>query len=61
MTSSTISAARQIQRQTVNPEPVGHAWLEDFRQRFSEEFPEDIQAQQAVEAHGERPAKQGRF
>jgi hypothetical protein len=59
--TSTIDAARQIQRQELNPEPVGHDWLHEFRQRFADEFPEDIQAQQAVEAHGERPAKQGRF
>jgi hypothetical protein len=57
----TIDAALQIQRQSLKPEPVGSEWLEDFRQRFSDEFPEDIQAQQAVEAQGERPAKQGRF
>jgi hypothetical protein len=59
--TSSIDAARHLQRQALQPEPVGSEWLEDFRQRFADEFPEDIQAQQAVEAHGDRPAKQGRF
>lgn len=59
--SSTIDAARQTQRRTVQPEPAGHDWLEDLHQRFADEFPEDADAQKAVEAAGERPAVRGRF
>ncbi|NTF54878.1 hypothetical protein G6L12_08220 [Agrobacterium rhizogenes] len=32
-----------------NREPVGHDWLEEFREKFSDEFPEDQLARRAVE------------
>lgn len=54
MTSSSVSAARQIQRQELQPEPVGNDWLEDFRHLFADEFPEDEQARIAVEERNER-------
>lgn len=48
-------------------ERIGGDWLREFRERFSEEFPEDdrpvveIEARRAVEAKGTRPAKEGRY
>jgi hypothetical protein len=50
-----IRAAQQAR------EPVGDNWLDDFRQQFEDEFPEDAKARQAVEQQGERPVKEGRF
>jgi hypothetical protein len=61
MTSSIIDAARQIQRKELQNEPVGNGWLQDFRQRFSEEFDEDADARTAVEATGQRRAKERRY
>jgi len=59
--SSTIDAARQTQRRELQPESVGADWLQDFHERFSEEFDVDADARTAVEATGQRPAKTGRF
>jgi len=53
--------------ETFAPEPVGSDWLAEFRERFSEEFPEDkpaaveVEARQHVEQTGERPAREGRY
>jgi hypothetical protein len=59
--TSTISAARQIQRQQVNP-PVGDEWLEDFRRLFAEEFPpSQCEAQKAVEGTSHQRVETNRF
>lgn len=60
--TSTICAARQIQRQEVNPEPVGNSWLEDFRRLFADEFPEPrCPATRAVEGVGHQRVQSNRF
>jgi hypothetical protein len=59
--SSTIDAARQTQRKELQSEPVGFDWLQDFRQRFSEEFPEYADERTADEATGQRRAKERRY
>ncbi len=60
--TSTICAARQIQRQEVNPEPVGNSWLEDFRRLFADEFPESqCPAAKAVEGVGHQRVGTNRF
>jgi hypothetical protein len=60
--TSTICAARQIQRREVNPEPVGNDWLSDFRRLFSEEFPpSDCEAQKAIEGVGHQRVLDNRF
>ncbi|HEY0120612.1 MAG TPA: hypothetical protein VGC14_02430 [Rhizobium sp.] len=62
MTSTTISAARQIQRREVNPEPVGDKWLDHFRRLFADEFPEpECEAQRAVEGVGSERVPDNRF
>ncbi len=62
MTSSTICAARQIQRQQVSPEPVGNDWLQDFPRLFSEEFPEpQCEAQKAIEGTSHQRVESNRF
>ncbi len=62
MTSSTIRAARQIQRQEVNPDPVGSEWLEDFRRLFADEFPEpNCPAAKAVEGVSHQRVGTNRF
>ncbi|WP_037152997.1 hypothetical protein [Rhizobium freirei] len=59
--TSAICAARQIQRQQVNP-PVGDDWLEDFRRLFAEEFPEpQCEAQKAVEGTSHQRVETNRF
>jgi len=60
--TSANSAARQIQRREVNPEPVGNDWLADFRRLFSEEFPpSECEAQKAVEGIGHQRVQGNRF
>ncbi|WP_267550331.1 hypothetical protein [Rhizobium rhizogenes] len=60
--TSTICAARQIQRRAVNPEPVGAEWLEDFRRLFEDEFPEpQCPAAKAVEGVNHQRVDSNRF
>lgn len=60
--TTTIDAARRIQRQQVNPEPVGNDCLQDFRQLFAEEFPEpQCEAQKAIEGTSHQRVESNRF
>lgn len=61
MTTSTIEAARQIQRQELQPERVGAAWLSDFERLFSDEFPSECPAQAAVEGTEAERVQNNRF
>lgn len=60
--SSTICAARQIQRREVNPEPVGADWLDEFSRLFADEFPEpECPAAKAVEGVGHQRVDSNRY
>jgi hypothetical protein len=61
MTTSTIKAARQIQREALQPEPVGKEWLSDFERLFADEFPSDCPAQAAVEGTEAERVQTNRF
>lgn len=41
-------------------EPVGRDWLDEFRQRFADEFPEDGDTRHHVEKTGNRPVQSSR-
>ncbi|WP_271024935.1 hypothetical protein [Rhizobium sp. RCAM05973] len=54
--TSTICASRQIQRQEVNPEPVGKDWIDDLERLFQEKSsPPECEAARAVEGHDPHP------
>lgn len=60
--TSTICAAREIQRREVNLEPVGAEWIADLERLFEEKIPEpECPATRAVEGVGHQRVDTNRF